>query len=87
VFGHSYDELLQLWNNSGSLGFIMYEWTGTDLETAWYTENVGQGSGFVQMQIGDINGDGSDEVIQWWSNGGRMAAIVYAPGIFGKVVS
>jgi hypothetical protein len=86
IYGHKYDEMLQLWNNSGNMAIIMYDWSGSALETIWDSD-LGQGSGYVKIQIGDITGDHVDEVVQWWNNGGQMAAIVYAPGMFGKVIS
>ena len=47
------------------------------LITQWSTGDIGQGAGAVSWLIGDVNGDGKAEVIQQWSNGGRLGTIVY----------
>ncbi len=43
----------------------------------WSTNNIGQGSGAVAWQIGDVNGDGQAEVIQLWNDNNRLGLIVY----------
>lgn len=85
VNGDGKDEIIQLWNNNGKLGIIMY---GYDIyqgiiKELWNTDNTGNGYGAVQWLIGDINGDGNDEVIQLWNNNGMLGIIVY--GFDGKV--
>ena len=70
-------EIIQLWNNGGSLGMIVYYWTGSAMTTLWGTGNVGQGSGAVSWLIGDFNGDGRAKIAQQWNNGGHLGMIVY----------
>jgi hypothetical protein len=77
VNGDGKDEVIQLWNNGGKLGMIVYGWSGSAMTTLWGTSNIGEGSGAVAWQIGDVNGDGKDEVIQLWNNGGKLGMIVY----------
>jgi hypothetical protein len=43
----------------------------------WNTADIMQGSGAVSFRIGDVNGDKRAEIIQFWDNGGKLAAIVY----------
>jgi hypothetical protein len=76
--GDGRDEIIQVWD-SGNIGMIVY---GTDgdfvIKTLWATPRVSaEGAGAVQYLIGDINGDGRDEVIQAWRNGGTLGIIVY----------
>jgi hypothetical protein len=48
------------------------------LRRLWGTANVsGDGPGAVAWLVGDINGDGKDEVIQPWANGSTLGMIVY----------
>src|SRR5579862_3270046 len=83
VNGDGFDELIQLWDNGGRLGVNIYGWT-TDPTgrvvlrnpnenlTLYGTDDIGQGYSGVFL-VGDINGDGSDELIQLWDNNGRLA--------------
>jgi hypothetical protein len=79
INGDKKTEIIQLWNNGGTLGVIIYGWDGTAMamKTLWSTGDIGQGPGAVEWQIGDVNGDGCDEIIQLWSNNGRLGVIVY----------
>jgi hypothetical protein len=79
INGDKKAEIIQLWNNGGRLGVIVYGWDSRALavRTLWSTSDIGQGPGAVGWQVGDVNGDGRDEVIQLWSNNGRLGMIVY----------
>ena len=70
-------EIIQLWNNNGRLGMIVYRWTGAAMAVLWGTGDIGEGSGAVSWLIGDVNKDGQAEIIQQWSNNGRLGMIVY----------
>ncbi|MEY2551807.1 MAG: hypothetical protein QOG12_1951 [Verrucomicrobiota bacterium] len=78
INGDGKAEIIQPWSNGGSLGLIVYGWNGSALTTSWGSGNVGQGAGAVGWLVGDVNGDGKAEIIQLWSNGGRLGVIVYA---------
>jgi hypothetical protein len=71
-------ELIQLWDNNGRLGVIVYGWTGNAMGEIWGNGNMGEAPGAVAWQIGDLNGDGKAEVLQLWDNNGRFAMIEYA---------
>jgi len=77
VNGDGRAEVVQLWNDGGRLGMIVYGWSGSGMTTLWASGNMGQGVGAVDWQIGDVNGDGRAEVIQLWNDGGRLGMIVY----------
>jgi hypothetical protein len=47
------------------------------LEPLWAAANMGQGSGAMAWLHGDVNGDGRDEIVQPWSNNGRLGMLVY----------
>jgi C1A family cysteine protease len=78
VDGDGKREVIQLWNNGGALGMIVYGWTGSALATRWSRGDMGQGAGNIGWMIGDMDGDGHDEVVQLWDSGGLLGMIVYA---------
>lgn len=69
-------ELIQRFNNLGRLGLIVYRWDGSRFVKTWGTSNMGQGydGGFL---VADVNGDGREEILHTWDNGGRMGLFVY----------
>jgi hypothetical protein len=80
--GDGKDELIQQWASAGNiLGTIVYGAKGADykMERLWGTSRVsGDGAGAVAWLIGDLNGDGKDEVIQQWASAGNiLGTIVY----------
>jgi hypothetical protein len=77
VDGDGRAELVQLWNDNGRLGMIVYHWNGNGMVTLWDSPNVGQGVGAVNWEIGDVNGDQRTELIQLWNDNGRLGVIVY----------
>jgi len=64
VDGDGQDEVIQLWSSGSYLGMTVFEWTGSEMSSLWSTDNVGQGYGAVGWLVGDVNGDGQDEVVQ-----------------------
>lgn len=82
-------EVVQLWNNSGTMGMIVYGWDATNkaMKVTWSTGGLpGCGDGYVKVLVGDINGDGKDEIIQCYDNNGMMGMIVYGGGSTGLSV-
>jgi C1A family cysteine protease len=77
VNGDGNAEICQQWDNSGSLGMIVYGWNGSSMSTLTTSPNVGQGSGAVAWLIGDVNGDRNAEICQPWNNNGSLGLIVY----------
>ena len=59
-------EIVQAWGDD--LNFIMYGSDGAGgLQTLW-TGDMGQGSGAVTWLVADINGTGTQQIIQGWGN-------------------
>lgn len=77
VDGNGQAEVVQLWNNSGSLGMIIYHWSSGAMTMLWSTGDMGQGAGALSWLIGDIDGDGRAEISQQWGNGGTLGMIIY----------
>src|SRR5207249_3136156 len=76
VNGDQRSEIVQLWNNGGHLGMIVYGWTGRAMTPDWGSGNMGQGPGAVSGLVGDVNGGRRAEIIQLWENGAYMGLIV-----------
>ena len=72
------EQIIQLWDNSGRLGMIVYGFEGTgNYETLFASGDMGQASGAIAWLIGDVNGDGREEIIQLWNSSGRLGMIIY----------
>ncbi|HEV7241181.1 MAG TPA: C1 family peptidase [Thermoanaerobaculia bacterium] len=78
VTGDGHDQIIQLWDHGGQLGVIVYQWVSGGLTTLWSTGNIGQGSTALKFRVGDVDGDGKDEIVQLWDHGGQLAMIVYS---------
>ena len=70
-------DIIQLWNNNGRLGIIVYRSNGSGYYYSWGTSNIGQGSGALAWLTQDVDGDGRTDIVQTWNNGGRLAINVY----------
>jgi hypothetical protein len=75
--------ICQAWAQGDSLGLTIWEWTADtsgqsngQMEGIWTSHDLDEGWAAEAWLIGDINGDGLDEVIQVWNND-RVAMIVY----------
>jgi hypothetical protein len=70
-------EIIQLWNNGGLTGMIVYYWTGSVMSTLSGNSNVEQDGGALSWFVVDVNRDGRARVPQPWSNGGQLGITVY----------
>jgi hypothetical protein len=79
--GDGKTEIVQCWNNGGSLGMIEYApiANGAGYHVAWQNDDMGEGQGAVAWIPVDVDGDGSTDIVQCWSNGGALGMIVYSP--------
>ncbi|HZI15918.1 MAG TPA: VCBS repeat-containing protein [Myxococcus sp.] len=75
--GDGRTDILQPWNNNGTLGLIAYRSTGTGYVQGFASNNMGRSSSAVSWQAADIDGDGRTDLFQPWSNGGHVGLNVY----------
>jgi len=82
--GDGTTEVLQLWDNNGNLGMILYspDPNGPGYVESWSADDMGQQSAAVQWLAVDRNGDGKTGVLQLWDNSvalGNLGMILYSP--------
>jgi hypothetical protein len=70
-------ELVQPWDNSGSLALIVYGWVNGGMTTLWMTSDTGEGPGNLGWLTGDIMGNGLSQIIQPWTDGNNIGVLVY----------
>ncbi|ANN79818.1 hypothetical protein BAU07_24280 [Bordetella flabilis] len=76
--------ICQVWNYASSVGMTIWDWTedseGGEMEAIWNSFNVSsveRADASLAWLIGDVNGDGQDEVIQVYEFESHVAMIVY----------
>jgi hypothetical protein len=81
------EQICQVYESSGRVGMTIWG-LGTDnqgnaeMKAIWDCNDMNEGPGHLAWLIGDVNGDGLDEIIQVWNDdtvmaNGRVAMIVY----------
>ena len=75
--GDGRTDLIQLWNNQGHLGVIVYRWTGAKLALGSHSADLGTGAGALLWLPVDADNNGRTDILQIWNNGGKLAAVEY----------
>lgn len=85
--GDQQTHIVQLWDNGGTLGMIVYAPDGAGgFTVGWSNPNMGQGSGALAWQ--SIENGGQTHLLQLWDAGDTLGLIVYSPnGAGGYAVS
>ncbi len=83
VTGDNKADIVQLWNNNGSLAVELYASNGYGFYHKWASSNMGEGHGALTYMFGDVNGDDKKDIVQVWNNNGRANAIIYQANVNG----
>jgi hypothetical protein len=72
-------EIVQLWDNNGQLGMILYGSDGNrGLEQLFHKDDMGASSRVSLAYLtGDFTGAGRTEIVQLWDNNGQLGMILY----------
>jgi phospholipase C len=83
--GDGKTQILQLWNNAGRLGMIVYSpQVDGSYAVTWGAADVGRSSDAVTYLPVTMNGDGRTQIVQLQSNAGRLGLVVYTPQASGS---
>jgi hypothetical protein len=77
VDGDGRTDIIQPFNNNGTLGMLVYRSTGSGYSLMFGSSNMGQGSGALAWLTGDVDGDGRTDIIQPFNNNGTLGMLVY----------
>jgi len=71
--------IVQLWNNNGRLGMIVYVPDGAGgYRLGWSNPDMGAGSGALAWFVCDL-ADKQSHIVQLWNNDAQLGIIVYSP--------
>jgi hypothetical protein len=61
-------EIVQLWDNGGTLSWLLYTFSGGTLQGDWFEGGLGQGPGALAWLTGDFTGSGLTQIAQPWDS-------------------
>lgn len=64
-------EIIQLALVDGRLSYNVYKWNGNAMSQLYQRNNIA-GAGALEYFVGDINGDGTADLVQFWEENGRI---------------
>jgi len=76
-FDRGSTQIVQLWDNDGTLGAVVYGVVNGTAETLFGSSDLGQGSGAVAWLAGNFSESDSTQIAQLWDNGGTLNAFIY----------
>ena len=79
-FGRGSTQIVQLWDNDGTLGAVVYGCVNGTAETLFGSSDLGQGSGAVAWLTGNFTPSGNLEIAQLWDNDGTLSVFFYVAG-------
>jgi len=79
-FGRGLAQIVQLWDNDGTLGAVVYGCVNSTAETLFSSSDLGQGSGAVAWLTGNFTPSGNLEIAQLWDNDGTLSVFFYVAG-------
>ena len=76
--GAGRDEIVQLRNNNGGLEVILYASDGgTGIRESWKQTFPYDNPGALKWLVGDVNGDGREEIVQCWQSGTQLGMTLW----------
>ncbi len=81
-FSRGLTQIVQLWDNDGTLGAVVYGMAGGTVQTLFGSSDLLQGSGAVAWLTGNFipTPSGQLQIAQLWDNDGTLSVIFYAAG-------
>ncbi len=81
-FGRGLTQIVQLWDNDGTLGAVVYGMAGGTVQTLFGSSDLLQGSGAVAWLTGNFipTPSGQLQIAQLWDNDGTLSVVFYAAG-------
>jgi hypothetical protein len=76
VNGDGSGDIVQGWPNGSLLGLTAFTSNGFRMTPTWGTAASGGGAG-GSFLTGDVDGDGREDIIQWWDNAGSLAMALF----------
>ncbi|MFL5811908.1 MAG: FG-GAP-like repeat-containing protein [Flavisolibacter sp.] len=74
--GDGKTDIIQMWNNGGSLGVVVIRSSGSNYSVAW-NGTMPQGSPNVGFVPVDYDGDGLMDFVQGWNNNSNLNLLLY----------
>jgi len=62
------DEIVQLWDNNGTLSYLHYGYSNGSLTTLWFGGDLGQGPGALAWLTGNFTDSGYASIAQLWAS-------------------
>ncbi len=62
------DEIVQLWDNNGTLSYLHYGYSNGSLTTLWFGGDLGQGPGALAWLTGNFTDSGYAAIAQLWAS-------------------
>ena len=66
--GSGTTEIVQLWDNQGTLSWLLYTFAGGNLQGDWFEGGLGQGPGALAWLTGDFTRSGLTAIAQPWAS-------------------
>jgi hypothetical protein len=79
-FDRGSTQIVQLWDNDGTLGAVVYGVVNGTAETLFGSSDLGQGSGAVAWLTGHFSSSDFLDIAQLWDNDGTLSVLFYADG-------
>jgi hypothetical protein len=77
-FGRGSTQIVQLWDNDGTLGAVVYGCVNGTAETLFGSSDLLQGSGAVAWLTGNFTGWRLPQIAQLWDNDGTLSVLIYS---------